>query len=97
MNPMQLNPQVFAAKKYLFDVLKERYEKNEDVIERLAAALVTQKDLQAFGQLVLDIYETGYLKSLNEQKEILQRAGVKVNVVAERKETAPPPQTIFKK
>jgi hypothetical protein len=97
MNIQQLmNPQSTVLKKYLFEILREKFPRNEEIIERVASALVTQGDLQGFSQLIIDVFETGYFKSLNEHKDILTKAGIKVNVVAETKpvtETAP----IFKK
>jgi len=98
MNIQQfMNPQSTVLKKYLFDILRERFPRNEDIIERVAAALVTQGDLQGFSQLIMDVFETGYFKSLNEQKEILTKAGIKVNVVSEVKSPVGETASIFKK
>ena len=98
MNIQQLmNPQSTVLKRYLFEILREKFPRNEEIIERVASALVTQGDLQGFSQLIIDVFETGYFKSLNEHKDILTRAGLKVNVVSEVKQPAVATAPIFKK
>jgi hypothetical protein len=89
------NPQAHVVKKYMFDILQDRYPKHQEILERIASALVTSNDLQAFGKLISDVYEVAYLKSLDQQKDVFKKAGIKVNVTASppKKESKP----IFKK
>ena len=75
------NPRGHFVKKTMFDVLQERYAQNEQIIERLSIALQTEDDLKAFFKMVGDIYEIGYLKSVNDHKEQLQKAGLIARVV----------------
>ena len=84
---MMMNPKVHHVKKTMFDVLKERYAQNENVIERIAAAMVTEADLKSFFQLVTDIYESAYLKSVADHREQLGKMGLKATIVAETKST----------
>lgn len=78
-----MNMHSSAIKKYLFEMLQERYEKNEKFIDRLAGVISNQEDYQALGTLVVDIYEIGFLKAVNEYKDQLAKMGLRVNVVPE--------------
>jgi hypothetical protein len=64
----------------MFEVLKERYSKNEDVIERIANALQTSKDIDNFGKLIADIYEMGFLRAVDSYKTELAKLGYNVTV-----------------
>lgn len=88
MNPFSQNPQSFAVKKYLSEILKDRYGKNADCVERLAAGVSTRADYESLGTLVADIYEAGFLRAVDQYKEQLAKVGMRVNVVAEER----PPQ-----
>lgn len=74
-----------AIKKYMFELLRERYSKNERFIERLAATVSTKEDYEALGGLVVDIFETGFLKAVNEYKGQLAKMGLRVNIVPEER------------
>lgn len=68
-------------KKTMFDVLQEKYSQNEPIIDRLGVTLLTENDLKSFMKLVADIYETAYLKAVNDHKEQLQKAGLVARIV----------------
>lgn len=78
------NPRGHFIKKTLFDILKERYAHSEPIIERLSIALQTEDDLKAFFKMIGDIYELGYLKSVNDHKEQLQKAGLVARIVSDK-------------
>ena len=78
------NPRGFAIKKFMFEVLREKYSDHEQLIERVSHGLTTDKDFDAFGKLVAVIYESGYLKAVNDYKGQLTKMGLKVTVVPER-------------
>ena len=80
---MLMNPKSQHVKKVMFEILKERYGKNENIIERLSAALVTDNDMKDFFNLVTNIYEAAYFKCVEDHKEQLKKAGLAVNVVPE--------------
>lgn len=69
-----------ALKKFMFDLLKEKYGQHEDLIERMAAYLVTEKDLLAYSKMVSDIHEVGYLKAIADYKEQLAEMGIGVTI-----------------
>ena len=76
------NPRGQALKKTMFEVLKERYQQNEQIIDRIGVSLTTESDVSGFMKLVSDIYEIAYLKSVNDHKEQLQKMGITSKVVA---------------
>ncbi len=69
------HPQVTMIKRYVGQILQERYPQNEELLERIAPALVTQNDLEAFGRFVVDIYEVAYLKCVEDHRQALEKAG----------------------
>ena len=66
---MLMNPKSQHVKKVMFEILKERYGKNENIIERLSAALVTDNDMKDFFNLVTNIYEAAYFKCVEEDRK----------------------------
>lgn len=70
-------------KKYFFEILKSRYSRNERVIERILFTL-TDTELKDFSTLISDIYETAYLKCVEDHRKSLENIGYKVNVVADQ-------------
>ena len=51
---MMMNPKIHHVKKVMFEVLKERYGRNENIIERITSAMVTESDMESFFKLVTD-------------------------------------------
>jgi hypothetical protein len=92
---LMTNPQSHVIKKYMFDILGSRFPAHEEILERMASSLVTSNDLQAFGKMITDVYEVAYFKCLEQQQDMLKKAGVRVNVVP----ASPPVESkpIFKK
>lgn len=76
------NPRSHYIKKSMFEVLQERYSQNEQIIERLGAVLVTESDLQAFMKMIGDIYESAYMKAVNDHKVQLEKAGLVAKIVS---------------
>jgi hypothetical protein len=86
MLPFMLqNPHALAIKKYLFEVLKERYSKNEKFIDRLTTTIATKEDYEGFGVFVTDLFETGFIRAVDQYKDQFAKLGMKVNIVAEEK------------
>jgi hypothetical protein len=74
-----------AIKKYLFELLGHKYARNEKFIDRLASTVATKEDYESLGNLVVDIFETGFLKAVDGYKDELAKMGLRVNVVADEK------------
>ena len=95
MNPspswvqMMSNPQGHVIKKYMAEILKDKFPPHQEILERISTNLITHGDMQAFGKLVSDIYQIGYLKAIAEHEEVLNRLGYKVKL------TQPVENTIF--
>lgn len=75
------NPRGHYLKKAMYEVLKEKYVGHEPIIDRMSVTLLTEGDLNSFLKLVTDIYETAYLKAVDDHKEQLKKAGLIAKVV----------------
>jgi hypothetical protein len=78
---MMMNPKSHHVKKVMFEILKDRYGKNENIIERISASLVTDSDMKEFFHLVTSIYESAYVKCVEDHKEQLKKSGLEANIV----------------
>lgn len=78
------NPRGHYLKKTMFEILKERYSQNEQIIERLSSALTNETDLTAFIKMMADVYETAYMKAVNDHKDQLQKLGLLAKVVPQK-------------
>lgn len=76
------NPRGHYLKRTMFEVLKDRYAQNEQIIERMGVTLLTEGDLESFMKMVGDIYEMAYLKAVEDHKEQLQKAGLVAKIVS---------------
>jgi hypothetical protein len=88
------NPQAVAIKRYLFELIKERYDRNKGYIERLSVSTLTREDYDALGRLLADVYESGFVRAVEQYKDQMSKLGLKVNIVAEKSTPAGP--SIFK-
>lgn len=79
------NPRGHYLKKTMFEVLKERYAQNEQIIERMGVTLLTESDLNAFVKMIGDVYELAYMKAVNDHREQLQKAGLVARIVPSEK------------
>jgi hypothetical protein len=75
------NPHTFAIQKYLSELIPERYLERRDFIERICGHLMTQKDVEDFGSLVMDIYESGFFRAIRQYKEQFENMGIPTNVI----------------
>lgn len=69
-------------KKTMYEVLKERYSRNEPIIDRLAVSLQTEEDIKQFYKLITDVYELSYMKAVDDHKEQLKKAGYEAKIVS---------------
>jgi hypothetical protein len=76
------NPLSWGMKKYMFELLQERYSENEDIITRISDNILSEKDYKACGKLMVDVYEKGFKEALRQQKEELQKMGLDVNIAS---------------
>lgn len=69
-----------VAKKYMFDILQERYLASENMINRLTHYLTGEQDVKDFCQIVADAYSQGYVKAVNDYREKLKQIGYDVKI-----------------
>lgn len=81
------NPRGHYLKKTMFEVLKERYAQNEQIIERMGTTLLTESDLNSFIKMIGDVYELAYMKAVNDHREQLQKAGLVARIVPSEKKS----------
>lgn len=81
MTKYMTNPTLFTLRKWLSDLIKEKYQKHDNIVERISASLITNSDVSDFGLLITDIYETAYRKAVSDYKDQFEKMGVKINVV----------------
>jgi len=78
------NPKAFAIRKWLSDLLQERYAPQDQIVERVSYALVTQKDLEDFGKLLGEVYSAGFMKAYKDYEKELKKHGVTVKLTTEK-------------
>ena len=76
------NPRSHYIKKSMFEILKERYGKNEQILERLSNHLIVEKDLKDFLAMIIDVYEIGFFTAVEDQKEPLKKLGLGVKITS---------------
>jgi|GEM_PF-4197391 len=77
---MLANPQGQIVRNFLLDLLKNRYDKHQEITERISKTLVTKGDIDKFGKFVIELYEAGYIKAISDHRDALQQMGVKVQI-----------------
>ena len=86
------NPYYNALRQHLFNVIgNDNYTYNEMAIDQLTKIVQNDREFKNIGQLINAIYESGYLKAIEEHKAELQRLGLKVTI-KDKPQTGP---TIF--
>lgn len=75
------NPRAFTLKKWFIELLQEDYPPFDTIIERIATSLTTDQDLKEFGQLITQVYEKAYRKSVDDYRSEIEKLGVKINVI----------------
>jgi hypothetical protein len=78
------NPKAFTLKKWFYDLLQVDYAAHDAIIERVAAALTTDKDLTDFGKLISQVFEKGFRKAVEEYSKEAERIGLKVSIIPPR-------------
>lgn len=82
-----VNPWSVPIKKFLFEILKDRYLENEKFVDRLSEHLKIKEDAQAFVKLLSDAYQKGYIMALDQHREELAKIGMNVKIVPNQQDT----------
>lgn len=83
------NLQGSAIKKHVFEMLGDRYGRNERFIERLIGQVNTKEDYEGLGVFLADIFESGFIRAVNQYKDQFAKMGMKVSIVPEEKPRDP--------
>lgn len=75
------NPRSFTLKKWFNQIIGDKYQKHEGIMERVSTVLITDRDLKDFGSLMTEVYEVAYRKAISDYKKEAENLGIKVNVV----------------
>jgi len=84
MDFLQSNRNHFI-KKNIFEILKERFSRNENILDRILYHLATDQDVKDLNILIADIYEVAYTKCVEDHRKKFEELGYKVNIVADQK------------
>ncbi len=74
------NPMAHHIKRSMFELLKERYGKHEQIVERVGHTLITENDMKNFLAMIIDVYELGFMRAIDEQKDKLAKLGLGVRI-----------------
>lgn len=75
-----VNPYAQVIRKHLFDILKDKYPAEDDIVDRIAKSLITQKDMEAFGSLIGSLYMAGFMEAVEQNKAMFEKLGHKVEI-----------------
>jgi hypothetical protein len=87
------NPYLPYTRNYLSHILKDKYPQYNEMVERMAKSFANEQEAQMFCQMAIDLFEAGFLLSVDQHREILEKRGLKVSVTS--KPPTPEP-SIFK-
>jgi hypothetical protein len=94
------NPYGNGIKIYLHDLLgPSAVVNNQEILDRIARVIVNEHDYKQFGKLVSTIYEIAHIRALGqiaEHKEVLERHGLRINVLATNVNEKKEGEKIFK-
>lgn len=74
-----------AIKKHIFEMLGDRYARNERFVERLVSNITTKEDYEGVGIFLADLFESGFVRAVDQYKEQFANMGMKVKIVPEEK------------
>lgn len=69
-----------AFHRYMYELLKEKYQSHSNILSRVSHYLVTENDLKEFSLLMGDLYESAYTRALRDYHVQLEAAGFKVAI-----------------
>lgn len=70
-----------GMKKFVHDLIGvDRYLPHEEVVENIANLIKNEKEYKKIGELFAEIFEAGYMKSVEDHKKELEKYGLKVNL-----------------
>ena len=74
------DPKLQQIKKLCFEISKHKYSENEEILERILSSMATKHDADKLIKFIMDIYESGYKKSIDDHRSILEKLGYSVKI-----------------
>jgi len=74
------NPRCFTLKKWFLELLKTDYPQHDEIIERVSTSLLTDKDVDSFGKLVMNVYQAAYHKAVDDYRTEFEKMGIKITI-----------------
>lgn len=74
------NPRCYTIKRWLMEILKEEYTPHDMIVERVATSLTTDKDVEEFGKLIMQVYHKAYNRAVSDYREQAEKMGLKIVV-----------------
>lgn len=76
-----VNPYSRAVKKYIFDLLPQNYtEEIDEVADRIAINIASERDTKKFLTLLGAVYSAGYTKAMADTKDRLAEQGIRLKI-----------------
>jgi hypothetical protein len=70
-----------AIQRFMSDILKDKYNDHQEIIDRISHYLVTEADVKKFGAMVADIYQLGFTQATSDYTKKLSEQGFNFEVV----------------
>ena len=74
------NQKVQAINLFLEKLIGKKLGLHQEVVQRLAIQLVTEKDLQQLAMLCNELYQEGYMKCFDHYREKLANSGINIKI-----------------
>ena len=73
------NPRSFTLKNWFAQLLKQDYLPHDTIVERVSSALTTDQDIEDFGRLIGQVFESGYRRAVDDYQDEAAKMGLKIN------------------
>jgi len=82
----------YGIKEFCYKILGNKYINHENVIEKIANSVSTKKDYEEIANTLIAFYEAGFMRAVEQQKDVFAKHGLQVTIVGEAQKVGP---TIF--
>lgn len=64
-----------AVKKYIHNILQEKYSAHHTIVERVGYQMATEQDTMDFLKMIASVYETAYMQGIADFQAGLKKQG----------------------
>lgn len=75
------NPRGIVLKKFMIQVMGDKAQSYDELLTRLSTVLITDNDINIFGELINDILGIGYRKAVEAYRSELNKLGIEVSLI----------------